>query len=265
MTKKRIATLATCLTLVGAVAVGGTLALLTSGPRELTNTFTVGNGYDDTETNPDFALKENIVVQNPNTGDYEITTADDKWLYSYETLEGETQQGVQSYDNIVANSDVLKNPTFELRNASTSDEQTPPPSWIVAKVDNVDDLAKVGLKISAVDAENNWRLVTVEDGTVTLSADTALTVDQIKDSTAETKYYYIFKDQLTYNGDVKETDPLFTQLQADDTVDAKKGVSTSLNIQGVAVQAMEGSSLYIDGEPNNVLVKEIFDSLPDNF
>ena len=59
MTKKRIATMATCIALVGAVAVGGTLALLTSESKQLTNTFTVGSDYN--SDGSDFLLKENGV------------------------------------------------------------------------------------------------------------------------------------------------------------------------------------------------------------
>mgnify|MGYP000687842678 CR=1 FL=1 len=61
MTKKRIATMATCIALVGAVAVGGTLALLASESKQLVNTFSVSNGYDN--ENGDFLIEELPVKQ----------------------------------------------------------------------------------------------------------------------------------------------------------------------------------------------------------
>lgn len=65
MTKKRIATMATCIALVGAVAVGGTLALLTRESNTVTNTFTVGTGYKE----GDLSLREHDVNQVLNTKD----------------------------------------------------------------------------------------------------------------------------------------------------------------------------------------------------
>ena len=99
MTKKRFATMATCIALVGAVAVGGTLALLASESKQLTNTFTVGNNYE----SGDFLLKEHDVTQTTsgaNVGDYTNTAV-------------ETQTGV-TYGNVIANSDLAKDPFFEL-------------------------------------------------------------------------------------------------------------------------------------------------------
>lgn len=56
MKRKNMATMVTCIALVGAVAVGGTLALLSQGSNTVTNTFTVGKGYN--QDTPDLSLDE---------------------------------------------------------------------------------------------------------------------------------------------------------------------------------------------------------------
>ena len=57
MNKKRIVTAVTCCALVGAIAVGGTIALLTSNAHTLKNTFTIGNNYPENA----LTLKEHAV------------------------------------------------------------------------------------------------------------------------------------------------------------------------------------------------------------
>ena len=46
MKRKNIVAMVTSLALVGVVAVGGTLALLTAQTNNVVNTFAVGKGYD---------------------------------------------------------------------------------------------------------------------------------------------------------------------------------------------------------------------------
>lgn len=218
MTKKRIATMATCIALVGAVAVGGTLALLSSQTKELTNTFTVGDNY----LANDFILKEYKVTQQGN-GDYANTSS-------------ETTSDV-SYDNVVADSDLDKSPWFELVDSNSEDGKTPPRSWIVAKVNNIEALTTAKLNITNVD--EGWRLVTATKAgdawTYQLDSD-ALAAADFKADTAETKYYFVYMTQLTAGG---KTNPLFTKLHAADIADT---LNTSVDVKGVAVQAVTADS-----------------------
>lgn len=215
MTKKRIATMATCIALVGAVAVGGTLALLASESKQLTNTFTVGNNYE----SGDFLLKEHGVTQTTsgaNVGDY--TNTDD-----------ETQTGV-TYGNVIANSDLAKDPFFEL----VKGEKDTPASWIVAKVNNIQALNAAAIDFSEV--STGWKLVTLKDGVYTL-AESALIADDLKADTETEQYFYVYETQLTQG---QKTNPLFTKLHAGNVAG---GLNLNIDVKGVAVQAVPGSSL----------------------
>lgn len=220
MTKKRIATMATCIALVGAVAVGGTLALLTAPSNAVTNTFTVGTGYED----GDFTLKENGVDQVSDT-----THGIGGYRNNAQVIDTTTGDQTLKYGNVVTNTKLDKNPWFELsKNAST-------PSWIIAQVSGVSELASAGLTISSVAEDTNWKLINIadegEDVTYTLDVD-ALVPGDIKDGA-----YYVFTNQLTAGN---ETDKLFTQLQAGEEVTLDSTTGKSLVIKGVAVQAVPG-------------------------
>ena len=137
MTKKRIATMATCIALVGAVAVGGTLALLSAQSNTVTNTFTVGQAYDA----DDLFLREHDVTQvldtQTNYGGY-VSKGDDHWKVD----ESGKYTGIQ-YTDIVKGTTIDKDPQFGL----TADAPT---SWIVAKLDLGEGFA-TKLAINAVE------------------------------------------------------------------------------------------------------------------
>lgn len=234
MTKKRFATLATCIALVGAVAVGGTLALLTSQTESLQNTFAVGNGYDTDPEKPDFILQEDIVKQEPN-GDYVAS-------------EGLTSAG-QSYDNLVSNTALHKNPFFTLRDAN-QDGTTPPESWVVAKLDQADiaAMATQNITFATDSASTGWYLVTAtkaDQGETWSYAKaeeglTAADLNGLQADSTTTKYYFVYNQKLNVT-DNATTAPLFTKLSVGN-VDAETE-ATNLDVYGVAVQAVEGSTL----------------------
>lgn len=208
MTKKRIATLATCIALVGAVAVGGTLALLTQQSNDVTNIFTVGDGYvaDDIKLDEDTVTQE---VSGTNLGGYKGNN-----VAVAQRVETNT------YANLVANTTLDKDPTFRIVKGATS-----PKSWFVAKVEGVTDNAGK-LSVSAVEAGNGWYEVSLEDGVYTYTPVTAGT--QIKDDT-----YYIYDTAISAG---EETDPLFTQLHVDAVT---AGVDpANIVISGTAVEAV---------------------------
>lgn len=247
MTKKRIATLATCLTLVGAVAVGGTLALLTSGPRGITNTFSTSTGYDDDEGEMDFIIEEKPVQQNTVTGSWEFKTA---------VTNDDYTSDAQNYINLVPNTTLAKNPRFELKDGA-GDGTTPPDSWIVAKID-VEDAKKLNdLKITfsgSVGAD--WRIVKATatgfefDDSATFDAKFLNTTYQ--NPNEGTTYYFIYDKKLSVDGEATTTN-LFNQLSVAKDFDVEAfneaipdgSQNLPLEISGVAVQALADD---LDGE-----------------
>lgn len=210
MNKKQIATMATCIAMVGVVAVGGTLALLTSGEKTLTNTFTVGKGF---VTPPDgqyaFKLDEAMAKQNAG-GDYQAVKALQDGEYEFvENLEEATRvEEMQSYSNVQTNTTIDKDPTFYV-NAEYA-----PKCWVVAYVAN-----KTDLEIGAVG--ENW--IPVEKNGSNWVKD--------EDRTA-VGGYYIYN---TLMGDsAPKTNPLFTEVTADDTLVSDE--TSNIVIKGIAVQ-----------------------------
>lgn len=239
MTKKRIATLATCLTLVGAVAVGGTLALLTSGPKNITNTFAVSDGYDD--KNMDFIVEEQAPTPDA-LGNYIVSGP-------YVTTN-------QEYLNLVEGSYLEKNPRFTLRNAA-DDETTPPDSWVVAKLDatQIEALITNGIKFDDVNDEDGmststgWKIVTAErenadaEWTYTLGADLTATALNALEPDSDTKRTYFIYTKVLSADDSGSTESLFTQLEVKDL--NTKMDRIDLTVSGVAVQALTNN---LEGE-----------------
>lgn len=123
MNKKRIVTAVTCCALVGAIAVGGTIALLTSNAHTLKNTFTIGNNYP---TNA-LTLKEHAVVRvtDANAETYKKYTFGD-YAKTSSFIEAETgQEKGNNYTDVIPGSKLDKDPQFTLAKGS-------PNSWIIA-------------------------------------------------------------------------------------------------------------------------------------
>lgn len=200
MTKKRIATMATCIALVGAVAVGGTLALLTAPSNAVTNTFAVGEGYPD--PGPDervLTLDENIPTQDA-AGNYVSGTS-------------RTESGFE-YADLVDGTTLAKDPTFHLMADS-------PKSWIVAEIGTVD-----GAFDGSMFTKNDWYKVTGEGTELSPYKATAVTAE-----TPITEGLYIYGKTINGGGN---TSALFNTLSysSGDTEPA------DLVIKGCAVQAV---------------------------
>lgn len=224
MTKKRFATMATCIALVGAVAVGGTLALLSAQSNDVTNTFTVGKGYDQNEPNPDFYLDEAKVAQ--------VTEGDNIGGYA-ETDDARVESN--QYANIVADAYLAKDPQFHI-----SSDCEVAHSWIVAKVDGFNTTpGATTLKFTDVDdtdmANNavagSWYKVTEgeAEGTYVYTL-----VDGVEDMG---NGVYIYSASLTAGQSTKD---LFQQLQVDTFV-AGQNPST-ITVTGYAVEGVAGVS-----------------------
>lgn len=215
MTKKRIATMATCIALVGAVAVGGTLALLTAKSNEVKNTFTVGQGYDA----DDLFLREHDVTQvldtQTNYGGY-VSKGDQNWKVDEEG----NYTGIQ-YTNIVKDTTIDKDPQFGLKAEA-------PTSWIVAKLDLGAGFADK-LAINAVETAGvagDWYRYEPEQEEKYVKVDG---VDDIVDGK-----YYIFDTPITANN---STDPLFKQLMVKDVTSAPNAIT----VKGAAVEAIDSN------------------------
>lgn len=126
MKKKNVLMMAMSLVLVAVIAVGGTLAYLTSNTDTLTNTFAVGSGYDDDDpANPALKLDETAKPAQGNPTEIsDERTSDDI-----------------TYDAMYPGSIIAKDPTLRLKNGS-------PVSYLFAKVDGVDALTGVQAKIN---------------------------------------------------------------------------------------------------------------------
>lgn len=219
MTKKRIATMATCIALVGAVAVGGTLALLSAQSNDVTNTFTVGKAYDQNDPNPDFYLDEAKVAQ--------VTEGDNIGGYA-ETANPRVESN--EYANIVENAYLAKDPQFHI-----SDDCEVARSWIVAKISG----------FNATPGATTLKFTDVTDETVDGVVDGAwLKVEKTKEGaytytpvTTENmgNGVYIFNASLAAGQSTKD---LFQQLQVDTFV-AGKNPST-ITVTGCAVEGVAG-------------------------
>lgn len=220
MTKKRIATMATCIALVGAVAVGGTLALLSSQSYTLTNTFTVGNAYPDNALTLDEAIVDQVTSGTDNFGGYEAK--DDG------TRTDTTANATQAYKDLVAETYLDKDPTFHLAAES-------PDSWIIAHVTGVDALKDDGISIVDGDADedNNvpegygWLKLDIETGMAT----EVVSYDNLTDG------YYVTKNIIAASGSTNE---LFEKLYVGDNVD-RDNTLASIVVKGVAVESVSGN------------------------
>ena len=246
MTKKRIATMATCIALVGAVAVGGTLALLSSQTKELTNTFTVGSDYNSDGT--DFLLKENGVdhVLDSTKEGYEYGDYAKNETVIQGTTNGKT---ANQYKDIIPDSKLDKNPWFEIK---VDPEDPAPNSWIVAKVTGVNALKEK--KVTLADVGANWAVVAgnAEEGYTFADVTTQTLVDGAT---------LVYKTQLTQESNA--TSSLFNVLNVAKDFDQKTfgGTTMNLEIKGVAIQAVEGDNAQLD----NATLGEIMASLPSDF
>lgn len=231
MNKKRIVTAVTCCALVGAIAVGGTIALLTSNAHTLKNTFTIGNNYPENA----LTLKEHAVerVTDLNAanhtgytfGDYAQKSEND-WV----TADNSGTKG-NSYTDVIPGSKLDKDPQFTLAKGS-------PNSWIIAYVDGITEVIAKGITINEVTGGSWYKINVIESGGTVSSA----SVDSTAAAKEITDGYYLYNDSSSTDAVVNTTSsavtttPLFTRLTAGETLRAATGTRLNITIKGVAVQ-----------------------------
>lgn len=225
MKRKNMAAMVTSIALVGVVAVGGTLALLSQGSNTVTNTFAVGEGYN--QETPDLSLDEAPVrmitkaseaINGVNLGDYvEKTDA--------------TRQDANSYNNLIAGAKMAKDPQFHISKDCKVAE-----SWIVAEVNGFNtDTNKTTLKFTdvtdkTVANEQNklvdgvWYKVTKQDGVYKYETVTTTNMGN---------GVYIYNKSLSAGESTKD---LFQQLQVDTFKEGKN--PSQIKVSGVAVEGI---------------------------
>lgn len=206
MKRKNMATMVTCIALVGTVAVGGTLALLTSNTSEVTNTFTIGNGYPETALTLDEADVKQVTSGTVNFGGYVVDEDADP-----------ARVTANDYDNLVADTTLAKDPTFHLAAQS-------PDSWIIAKVTGVDALKAKGITINGeLPANYGW----LKLDTTTYAATPISSYDDLVDG------YYVTN---TIVAECQDTDDLFEELKVGANV--TRGELDNIVVSGVAVESV---------------------------
>ena len=155
MKKKKLMMAVVSASLVGVVAIGGTLAYLSDMSNEVTNTFNVGSGYV-----PDDNKHIGLCLDETEKTSTENPTAIDPV--------NRTEEGVK-YEEMLPGSVVAKDPTFHLTTGSTD-------SYVFALVNGVDEMIadgyyftvdkpeKLADPVNAFNSEN-WQKVYGDEGT----------------------------------------------------------------------------------------------------
>jgi len=214
MKKQKIATVVTCCALVGAIAVGGTLALVSSQTKTITNKFTVGDGFD--KDGSDFYIDEAKVKVDTSEGNFGGYIKD-----------GEDRVAKNEY-TLTAGTTIVKDPTM---NWTAGTDKQFVPGWVVVKVSGLDTT-----KTSINDLTTGWKKVEA-DGTY---KDVVKVVTNPESETALTDGTYIYTTMLT------EEDPdvsLFNSLKVENAIYDGDGNAVTLSdlvVEAVAVQAVKG-------------------------
>ena len=237
MKRKNMAAMVTSIALVGVVAVGGTLALLSQGSNTVKNTFTVGEGY----TENDIILSEADVKQNFD-GSYVVNTGTERTGFVYTTLTGQKRYETNSYPDLVPNTTISKDPMVTVA-ANTPD------SWVVVHVGAVDSV----FAGSTFDNSNeDWYQVSKVGGKWTVAkkpVGKAGTEDTPATIVGDT--YYIYKSVVETNTEsAQELTKLFTTLSVknDDTIAsaAEDTQLVNMEIKAGLVQHVEGTKVATD-------------------
>ena len=247
MKKKKLMMAAVSASLVGVVAIGGTLAYLSDKSNTVTNTFNVGSGYvpDD---------KEHVGLwldETAKTGT-ENPTAIDKV--------NRTEEGVK-YEEMLPGSVVAKDPTFHLTTGSTD-------SYVFAQVSGVDAMIADGYYFTVNQPEK------LADPENAFNEKWEKVVDAGTDKDSGFDGLYIYKDivkggELDEDGQVvtpaDEVEPLFNWVKLGSDVQNEEFATIedgSVVIKGVAVQSANLTAKEAESEAQKVLA-EYASSLSD--
>lgn len=256
MNKKKAAMSLMSLALVGAVAVGGTLAFLTDTTGKVTNTFTMGKGYED-ETDPEDPGK--VLHTGLWLDETKCPTGDRYPTAIGETLEdrveaSETGTPGVEYKELVPGDIMVKDPTFHMVAGSVE-------SRVVMKVTGLDalnDLTYDGTKAFAISKDvisdstkattllntdvsgETWKKIANKEGDM-------IDQDTVQDD-GKLDGYYVYNQPVNAEGEKNTVDlePLFKYIsmnknlsnQSFEKVQNQLGQdgSTKIVVGGVATQ-----------------------------
>nr|WP_276872103.1 TasA family protein [Fournierella massiliensis] len=207
MKKKKLMMAVVSASLVGVVAIGGTLAYLSDKTDKVTNTFNVGSGYTTVDDHTGLWLDET-----KKTSDENPTVVSDK---------ERTEVGVE-YTDLMPADVIAKDPTFHLTEGSVE-------SYVFAKVTGLDALA---LNKFIIKADNNFDDKVSELNKNWVKVDGSGSLDGL------------YRYNVTVGGTQPYAmDPMFQYIKFDADVDSnrfneiKAAGLDDVTIYGVAVQA----------------------------
>lgn len=207
MKKKKLMMAVVSASLVGVVAIGGTLAYLSDQTDEVTNTFNVGSGYVTDKYHTGLWLDETDKVGTTNPVEVSDTYR--------------TEEGVQ-YTDLLPADVIAKDPTFHLTQGSVE-------SYVFAEVVGLDELKSNEFIIKA---ENNFNDKVSGLNKNWVKVDGSNTLDGL------------YRYNVTVGGEKSyEMEPLFQYIKFDADVDTdrfneiKETGLEDVIVRGVAVQA----------------------------
>lgn len=221
MQKKNVLMMTMSLAMVGVVAVGGTLAYLTSNTKTLTNTFTVGEGYDAT----DFYLDE---TAKPATGNPEAISLVDRT----DTVDGDA---TVAYEAMSIGDAIAKDPTLHLDDG--------PESYVFARVEGVDAMIQAGFTVSNTETNNGKYVAGMANG---LNTNNWVKVADLQDENDSTDFdgIYVYKvgaGDYTVTPGPNAMERLFASVSIDSARTSlptlQDNVNDMIKITGAAIQA----------------------------
>lgn len=206
MKNKKALKLIGALALVATVGVGATLAYLTDKSNIVTNSFTVGTGYEiDDDTKLSVWIDEKKDGE-PAKG--ELTVTDDGVV---RTLVGNT------YSDVLAGDELDKDPELNIAAGSIK-------SYGFIEVTGLDALNGIGVTVDL--NTTDWKKVDILTGEVVDDEDSG-TLDGV----------YMYRTMLDPTTNIAETNPLFREVIIDENFDSK--TTNPIVLKGCAVQGVK--------------------------
>ena len=250
MKNKKALKMGLSLLLVGVVGVGATLAYLSDKTDTMTNTFTVGKGYDNTDENSQaLVLDETALNGAAINSNFPADSGE----------AGRTLDGVNY--TFTPGADYLKDPDVHLRADSVA-------SYIFVKVEGLDDLLETKNSedknyFTEVDFNlRNWKHVqNIKDGDTydgyyvyTIDGRTPLVLDDTYNAIEEDNFGVEYYDLNKLFTELTPNDTI-TQLPVDDpeTVDVDERKLPNIDIKACAVQASNIDYSVAEGEAIELL------------
>lgn len=225
MKNKKALKLIGALALVATVGVGATLAYLTDKSNIVTNSFTVGTGYEiDDDTNLSVWIDEK---KDGEPAEGELTVTDDGVV---RTLVGNT------YSDVLAGDELDKDPELNIAAGSIK-------SYAFIEVTGLEALKNKNVTVDL--NKDDWKKVIIDEGTVV-------------DDTSSTSLdgIYMYKTMLDPTNGIAETNPLFTEVKIGVNFDAE--TIEQIVLKGCAVQGVKTVNGTVTEIPQTEIATPVF-------